>query len=88
MILVNVKLDVNGYKRILFQSSFLMAILAFLYCGEIVKNSTDSLSQLSKQKLSTSSQHIFNFLFRVLVTKLINAHYVLLFKSIIDGFKS
>ena len=57
MMLVNVKLDISGYNNITFKgyrlhwtSSFLMAhlkqkvaILAFLYCGEFVKNSIDMI---------------------------------------------
>ena len=53
MLLVNMKLDISGHNKIIFQgcilcwsSSFVMeqlktklAILAFLYCGEFVKNS-------------------------------------------------
>ena len=56
-ILVNVKLDISGYKRITFQDCILslvlfisngtaetkLAILAFLYCGEFVKNSPPQL---------------------------------------------
>ena len=49
MMLVNVKLDISRCKRIMFQGcklhwgiSFLMGILAFLYCEEFVKNAIDS----------------------------------------------
>ena len=51
MVLVNVKLDVTGYKRIMFQVCRLwfisngtaktkLAILASFYCDKFVKNST------------------------------------------------
>ena len=49
MMLVNVKLNVSGYKGITFQGSLVklilngtaktkLAILPFFYCGEMVKN--------------------------------------------------
>ena len=49
MMLVNVKLDINGSKRITFEDYEIhcsLAILAFLYYGEFVKT---SISRLLKQ---------------------------------------
>ena len=48
MMLINVKLDITGHKRITFQSSRLhwsssflkLTIFVFLYCGEFVKTSS------------------------------------------------
>ena len=59
LMLVNEKLEVSGCKRIIFQSCKLivqsisngiakmnLAIVAFLYCGEFVKNSSSTVRKL------------------------------------------
>ena len=61
MMLVNVKLNESGYKKITFQcgkAKTKLAILAFLYGGNFMKNSTDSIIFVHSHCLHSGATNI------------------------------